>query len=177
MYIHHALLLVDPPIISIMCRVVTVLFIFMQVKFSLGYSKSFFNIVYNISSNCACACACLDRVLSPDLEWLPVGLAVERSLLMLLLESKPSLVVGTCDTVEGLAICPGRASESSQPSTHAQICSYLYCVMASHTNADVTRFVVCNYYVASHKNVACTRETLHVRFAVRIAGNEHGINP
>ena len=97
----------------------------MQVKFSLGYSKSFFNVVYNISSNCACACACLDRVLSPDLEWLHVGLAVERFLLMLLLESKPSLLVGrsTCDTVEGLAICPGRASESSQPSTHAQICS------------------------------------------------------
>ena len=47
------------------------------------------------------------------------------------------------------------------------------CVMASHTSADVTRFVVCNYYVASHKNVACTRETLHVRFAVRIAGNGH----
>ena len=93
MYIHHALLLVDPPIISIMCRVVTVLFLFMQVKFSLGYSKSFFNIVYNISSNCACAC--LDRVLSPDLEWLHVGLVVERSLLMLLLESKPSLLVGS----------------------------------------------------------------------------------
>ena len=45
--------------------------------------------------------------------------------------------------------------------------------MASHTSADVTRFVVRNYYVASHKNVACTRETLHARFAVRIAGNEY----
>ena len=78
----------------IMCRVVTVLFLFMQVKFSLRHSKSIFNIVYNISSNCTCACACLDRVPSPDLEWPHVGLAVERSLLMLLLESKPSLLVG-----------------------------------------------------------------------------------
>ena len=44
-------------------------------------------------------------------------------------------------------------------------------MMASHTSADVTCLVVCNYYVVGHKNVACTHETLHVRFAVRIAGN------
>ena len=35
----------------------------------------------------------------------------------------------------------------------------------------VSWYVVCNYYVTNHKNVASTRETLHVRFAVRIAGN------
>ena len=103
--------------------------------------------------------------MSPDLEWLHVGLVVVRSLLMLLLESKPSLLVSTCAMIQWRDwqfVLAELLRAHSHQHTLKSVAS-CYCVMASHTSADVTRFVVCNYYVASHKNDACMRETLHVR--------------